>query len=129
MLREMMKSKLHQARVTEANLRYVGSITIDEELMEAADLLANEKVAVLSNTTGARFETYVIRGERGSRTICLNGAAARLVQPGDEVIILSYATMTDAEARAHKPRVVLLNPDNSIREILAREVHGDRTPD
>ena len=124
MFREMMKSKLHQATVTEANLHYVGSITIDEELMEAADLLANEKVAVLSNTTGVRFETYVIAGPRGSRTICLNGAAARLVQPGDEVIILSYALMSDEQARNHRPRVVLLGRDNANHEILDAELHG-----
>lgn len=119
-----MKSKLHQATVTEANLHYVGSITIDEELMEAADLLANEKVAVLSNTTGARFETYVIRGERGSGVICLNGAAARLVQPGDQVIILSYALLPEEQARHHHPRVLILDEKNRIAQRLFGEVHG-----
>ncbi|HBS47357.1 MAG TPA: aspartate 1-decarboxylase, partial [Paenibacillus sp.] len=91
MFRHMMKSKIHRATVTEANLNYVGSITIDENLMEAADILENEKVQIVDNNNGSRLETYVIPGPRGSGVICLNGAAARLVQPGDTVIIISYA--------------------------------------
>ncbi|MDX1659656.1 MAG: aspartate 1-decarboxylase [Nitriliruptorales bacterium] len=114
MRRIMMKSKLHQARVTEANLDYVGSITIDRDLMDAADLLPNEKVQIVDNDNGARLETYVIEGERGSGTIGLNGAAARLVYPGDEIIIISYAEMDDAEAREHEPTVVFLDGENRI---------------
>ncbi|WP_018133281.1 aspartate 1-decarboxylase [Effusibacillus pohliae] len=123
MYRMMMKSKLHRATVTEANLNYVGSITIDQDLMEAADILENEKVQIVNNNNGARFETYVIAGPRGSGTICLNGAAARLVQPGDTVIIISYAMLEEAEARKHQPVVVLLNPDNTIQDLI-RETHG-----
>ncbi|MDA2384697.1 aspartate 1-decarboxylase [Bacillus cereus] len=117
----MMKSKLHKARVTEANLNYIGSITIDPDLMEAANLLPNEKVQIVNNNNGARLETYVIVGERGSKTICLNGAAARLVQVGDEVIIISYAMMTAAEAKTHQPTVVFVKEDNSIQEVVKEE--------
>ncbi len=124
MYRTMMKSKLHRARVTEANLHYVGSITIDEDLMDEADLLENEKVQVVNNANGARFETYVIRGERGSGTICLNGAAARLVQPGDEVIIISYAMMDDRQAREWHPRIVVLNHNNRVADIHLGEIAG-----
>lgn len=94
MFRTLMKSKIHRATVTEANLNYVGSITIDEDLMETSDLMENEKVQIVNNNNGARLETYVIPGPRGSGVICLNGAAARLVQPGDNVIIISYAMMS-----------------------------------
>lgn len=114
MRRTMMKSKLHHARVTEADLRYVGSITIDRDLMDAADLLPNEKVQVVAIETGARLETYVIPGDAGSRTVCLNGPAARLVQPGDTVIIISYAEVDDAEAAAWEPTVLILDEDNRI---------------
>ena len=114
MFRTMMKSKIHRAVVTEANLHYVGSITIDEDVMDAVDILPNEKVQVVNNSNGARLETYVIPGPRGSRTICLNGAAARLVQPGDVVIIISYAMMTDEEARNYKPKVVIMDENNRI---------------
>ncbi|MBD2845126.1 aspartate 1-decarboxylase [Paenibacillus sp. IB182496] len=124
MYRTMMKSKLHRATVTEANLNYVGSITIDEALMEQSDIWENEKVQIVNNYNGARFETYVIRGARGSGVICLNGAAARLVQPGDKVIIIAYAMMSDEEARAHKPKVVILDDRNSPVELLHEELHG-----
>jgi aspartate 1-decarboxylase len=124
MFRTMMKSKLHRATVTEANLNYVGSITIDEDLMELTDIWANEKVQIVNNNNGARFETYVIPGKRGSGVICLNGAAARLVHPGDQVIIISYAMMTDEQARLHKPQVVILNSDNQPVEVLAEEIHA-----
>lgn len=124
MFRTMMKSKLHRATVTEANLNYVGSITIDEDLMDAVDIWANEKVQVVNNTNGARLETYVIPGPRGSGTICLNGAAARLVQPGDVVIIISYGLMSEEEARKYNPKVAILNKDNRIVQTLHEEIHA-----
>lgn len=114
MFRTMFKSKIHRATVTQADLHYVGSITIDEDLMEAADLLPGEQVQVVDIDNGARLETYVITGPRGTGVIGLNGAAARLVQPGDLVIIMSYATMTDAEARAYEPKVVHVDRGNQI---------------
>ena len=114
MFRTMVKSKVHRATVTQADLHYVGSITIDEDLMEAADLLPGEQVQVVDIDNGARLETYVITGPRGSGVIGLNGAAARLVQPGDLVIIMSYATMTDAESRAYDPKVVHVDRENRI---------------
>jgi aspartate 1-decarboxylase len=110
----MLKSKLHRATVTQADLHYVGSITIAQDLMEAADLLAGEQVAVVDIDNGARLETYVIPGPRGSGVIGVNGAAARLVQPGDLVIVISYMTVTDAEARELRPRVVFLDAANRI---------------
>ena len=106
MMIEVLKSKLHCVTVTEANLNYMGSITIDEDLMDAAGLVAGEKVQVVDNNNGERFETYVIRGERGSGCICLNGAAARKVLAGDTVIIMSYALMDLDEARSFKPQIV-----------------------
>ena len=106
MMIEVLKSKLHMVTVTEANINYMGSITIDEDLMDAAGLIAGEKVQVVNNNNGERFETYVIRGERGSGCICLNGAAARKVLVGDTVIIMSYALMDLEEARTFKPYVV-----------------------
>lgn len=112
MFRTMMKSKLHRATVTEANLHYVGSITIDEDLLDLADLYPNEKVQIVNNNNGARLETYIIPGPRGSGVVCLNGAAARLVQPGDKVIIISYAMMTDEEAKKLTPKVVILDEQN-----------------
>ncbi|MGB8954609.1 MAG: aspartate 1-decarboxylase [Tumebacillaceae bacterium] len=118
MFRTMMKSKIHRATVTEANLNYVGSITIDQDILDAVDLLENEKVQIVNNNNGARLETYIISGKRGSGVICLNGAAARLVQPGDTVIIISYATMTDEEARKHQPVVALMDKDNKIVELI-----------
>lgn len=123
MLRTLLKSKIHRATVTEANLNYVGSITIDEDLLHAVDIVANEKVQIVNNNNGARFETYVIVGPRGSGVICLNGAAARLVQPGDTVIIMSYALMTTEEALHHHPIVAVLHTDNTI-DTLIREAHS-----
>lgn len=117
MFRTMMKSKIHRARVTAADLNYVGSITIDRSLMEAADILPNEKVQIVNNNNGARFETYVIEGDKDSGVICLNGAAARLVQPGDVIIIISYAVMSDEAARTHRPVVVFVDEDNRIARI------------
>jgi aspartate 1-decarboxylase len=124
MFRTMMKSKIHRATVTDANLNYVGSITIDRDLMDAADLLPNERVQVVNNNNGARLETYVIEGERGSGVICMNGAAARLAQPGDILIIISYATMSDEEARQFVPRVVLVDQANRIVKVVEGEVAG-----
>lgn len=112
-----MKSKIHRATVTEANLNYVGSITIDIDIMKEANLLPNEKVQIVNNNNGARFETYVIPGEKGSKTICLNGAAARLVQIGDRIIIISYGTMTFEEASIHQPKIVFLSENNAIENI------------
>ena len=121
MRRTMMKSKIHRATVTDANLNYVGSITIDRELMAAADLLEYEHVHVVDIDNGARFETYVIEGEAGSRTICLNGAAARLVQPGDKVIVISYASYEAEELEGHQPKVVLVDDQNMpITEPVSR---------
>ncbi len=114
MQRTMLKSKIHRATVTQADLHYVGSVTVDEDLMEAADLLAGEQVAIVDVTNGARLETYVIPGERGSGVIGINGAAARLVHPGDLVILLAYDVMDDAEARAYAPRVVFVDAGNRV---------------
>ncbi len=114
MFRTMMKSKIHRATVTQADLHYVGSVTVDEDLMEAADLLEGEQVAIVDVTNGARLETYVIAGPRGSGIIGINGAAARLVHPGDLVILIAYGQMDDAEARTFKPRVVFVDADNGI---------------
>jgi len=111
-LRTLMKSKLHRAVVTGADLHYVGSVTIAQDLMDLADLVPHERVQVVDIDNGARLETYVIPGPAGSGTVTLNGAAARLVQPGDRVIVISYGVYTDAEARAHVPTVVLLDEAN-----------------
>ena len=111
MMIEVLKSKLHCVTVTEANLNYMGSITIDEDLMDAAGMIAGEKVHVLNNNNGERFETYIIKGKRGSGCICLNGAAARRVQVGDTVIIISYALMDFEEAKTFQPRIVF--PENN----------------
>jgi aspartate 1-decarboxylase len=112
--RTMLKSKIHRATVTHANLHYVGSVTVDEDLMEAADLLPGEQVAIVDIDNGARLETYVIPGERGSGVIGINGAAARLVHEGDLVIVISYAIMSDEDARSRRPRVVFVNRDNRV---------------
>ncbi|MDW6064057.1 aspartate 1-decarboxylase [Streptomyces sp. FXJ1.4098] len=112
MLRTMLKSKIHRATVTEADLHYVGSVTIDADLMEAADLLPGELVHLVDITNGARLETYVIEGRRGSGVIGINGAAAHLVHPGDLVIVISYAQVEDAVARRLRPRIVHVNEDN-----------------
>jgi aspartate 1-decarboxylase len=116
MLIEVVKSKIHRVRVTEANLNYIGSITIDEDLMDAANLIANEKVFIVDNNNGERFETYVIKGERGTGTICLNGAAARKVQENDIVIIMSYATMDFEEAKVFKPAIIF--PDSQTNKLI-----------
>lgn len=114
MLLTIHKSKIHRATITEANLNYVGSITIDEDLMEAADLLEGEKVQIVNNNNGERIETYVIPGERGSGVICLNGAAARKAEVGDIVIIISYALMTPEEAKGFKPTTVFPDENNRL---------------
>jgi aspartate 1-decarboxylase len=114
MMRIMMKSKIHRATVTQADLDYVGSVTLDSALMEAADLLEGEQVAIVDITNGARIETYVIPGERGSGVIGINGAAAHLVHPGDLVIIISYGMMSDADARALQPKIVHVDEQNRI---------------
>ncbi|MFF5857718.1 aspartate 1-decarboxylase [Streptomyces sp. NPDC012751] len=114
MLRTMFKSKIHRATVTQADLHYVGSVTIDADLLDAADLLPGELVHIVDVTNGARLETYVIEGERGSGVVGINGAAAHLVHPGDLVIIISYAQVTDAEARELRPRVVHVDAGNRI---------------
>lgn len=116
MWRQMLKSKIHRATVTDANLNYIGSITIDEDLMKAADILVNELVHVVNINTGARFETYAIPGPAQSGTICLNGAAARLAQPGDLVIIMAYGMMDDHEARTLQPHIVHVDRENRISE-------------
>ena len=114
MMIEVLKSKLHCVTVTEANLNYMGSITIDENLMDAAGMLEGEQVHIVNNNNGERFITYIIKGERGSGQICLNGAAARLVQPGDVVIIMSYAQMTPDEARSFRPAVIFPKAGNTL---------------
>ncbi len=113
MMIEVLKSKLHCVRVTEANLNYMGSITIDEELLDAANMIPGEKVQVVDNNNGERFETYIIKGERGSGCVCLNGAAARKVQVGDICIIISYALMDFEEAKTFKPTVVFPDPNTN----------------
>ena len=121
MILNLLKSKIHCATVTEANLQYMGSITIDEALMNAANILQNERVQVVNNNNGERLETYVIKGERNSGVICLNGAAARLVQPGDVVIIMAYAMMEPKEAEEYTPIVVIVDKDNRTKEIRKAE--------
>ena len=113
---EVIKSKIHRVKVTQADLNYVGSITIDEALMEAANMIEGEKVQILDINNGERFETYIIKGERESGCICLNGAAARRAQPGDVIIIIAYAMMTPEEARANKPRVIF--PDTATNRLV-----------
>jgi aspartate 1-decarboxylase len=114
MVIEILKSKIHRVKVTQAELNYVGSITIDEDLIEAANIIPNERVQIVNNNNGARFETYVIKGERGSGTICLNGATARLAQVGDIVIIMSYAYMEANEARVYEPILIFPDADNKL---------------
>ena len=114
MLITVLKSKIHCARVTEANLNYMGSITIDEDLMDAAGMLEGEQVHIVNNNNGERFVTYIIKGERGKGQICLNGAAARLVQPDDVVIIMAYAQMTPEEAREFRPTVIFPKGGNKL---------------
>ena len=112
---QVLKSKIHRVTVTEARLDYIGSITIDEDLLDAAGILPGERVYIVNNNNGARLDTYTIPGERGKGTICLNGAAARMVQPGDIVIIMAYATMTPEEARSFSPKVIF--PDTATNRL------------
>ncbi|MCH6268534.1 MULTISPECIES: aspartate 1-decarboxylase [Neobacillus] len=121
MFRHMMNGKIHRATVTEANLNYVGSITIDEDLLDAVGMVPNEKVQIVNNNNGARLETYIIPGERGSGVVCLNGAAARLVQPGDIVIIISYALVAEDKVPYHKPKVAIMDELNRIKELIHAE--------
>ncbi|MYL19396.1 aspartate 1-decarboxylase [Halobacillus litoralis] len=121
MFRTMMKSKIHRARVTEANLNYVGSITIDQDILDQAGILPHEKVQVVNNNNGARLETYVIAGERGSGVVCLNGAAARLVQPDDIVIIVAYAMLSEEELDEFRPKIALMNERNQVEEMIEEE--------
>ena len=121
---EMLKSKIHRATVTQAELNYVGSITIDESLMEAAGIIEYEKVQIADVDNGARFETYVIAGETGSGIICLNGAAARMVSTGDKVIIMSYAQMQPQEVKENPPKVVFVDENNQITAVTRYEKHG-----
>ncbi|CCJ33038.1 aspartate 1-decarboxylase [Caloramator australicus] len=121
MLLNMLKSKIHRATVTEANLNYVGSITIDEDLMDAVGILENERVQIVNINNGKRLDTYVIKGERGKGDICLNGAAARLVHPGDKIIIMAYCFVDEKEAKNLKPKIVLVDENNKIVEFLHEE--------
>ena len=121
MFRTLLGGKIHRATVTQADLNYVGSITVDEDLLDAAGILVNEKVQIVNNNNGARLETYTIAGKRGSGVICLNGAASRLVQPGDVVIIMSYVLLSEPEISAHEPKVVLVDEANRIREVIRYE--------
>jgi len=120
----MLKSKIHRATVVQAELDYVGSITIDEELLEASGIYEYEKVQIVDVNNGSRFETYAIAGERGSGMICLNGAAARCVSVGDKIIIMTYAQMTPEEVKANSPKVVFVDDDNKISRITNYEKHG-----
>lgn len=121
MFRTMMNGKIHRATVTEANLNYVGSITIDTDIIEAVGMAPNEKVQIVNNNNGARFETYIIPGERGSGVICVNGAAARLVQEGDIVIIISYALVPDEKMPYHEPKVAIMDSRNRIADMIHAE--------
>lgn len=121
MFRTFLGGKIHRATVTGADLNYVGSITVDVDLLESAGIAINEKVQIVNNNNGERLETYTIAGKRGSGEVCLNGAAARLVQKGDVVIIMSYVLLDEVEAKTHKPKVVLVNDDNSIRKVMSYE--------
>ncbi|MFC4557361.1 aspartate 1-decarboxylase [Virgibacillus kekensis] len=118
----MMKAKIHRAKVTEANLEYVGSITIDQDILDEVDILPHEKVQIVNNNNGARLETYVIPGERGTGVICLNGAAARLVQPGDIVIIVAYALVPQSDLEGFKPKVAIMDSHtNQVKQLLEQE--------
>ena len=125
MMLNMLKGKIHRATIRQAELDYVGSITVDQDLLDAANILEYETVQVGDINNGARLETYTIAGERGSGMICLNGAAARLVQPGDKCIIMCYCQMDPEEAQAHQPYVVFVNDDNEINEVMRYERHGE----
>lgn len=121
MIRTMLNSKIHRARVTEANLNYVGSITIDKDIIDAVGMLPNEKVQIVNNNNGARLETYIIEGERGTGVVCLNGAAARLVQPDDIIIILTYVQVNDEELEHHHPTIAIMDENNQIVELIKSE--------
>lgn len=121
----MLKSKIHRATVTQANLNYIGSITIDEALLAASGLMEYEKVQIVDIDNGMRFETYVITGEKDSGCICLNGAAARCVQIGDKIIIMAYAQLSPDEAKEHQPKVVFVNDENRVTKISESEKHGE----
>lgn len=121
----MLKGKIHRAKVVQAELNYVGSITIDEELLEAAGILEYEQVQIVDIDNGSRFETYTIAGERGSGLICLNGAAARCVQVGDRIIIMAYCDLNNDEAKDHKPYVVFVDEENKIKRVSRYEKHGE----
>lgn len=121
---KMLKGKIHRATVVQAELEYIGSITIDKDLLEASGILEYEKVQIVDINNGSRFETYTIAGERGSGLICLNGAAARCVQVGDKIIIMAYCDMDEKEANDHKPRVVFVDEKNKIEKLSRYEKHG-----
>ena len=121
MFRTLMNAKIHRARVTEANLNYVGSITIDADILDAVGMVANEKVQVVNNNNGARFETYIIPGERGSGVFCLNGAAARLVQKGDVIIVISYAFVPEDKIAQHRPKIAIMDENNRIQQLIVEE--------
>ncbi|WP_044748084.1 aspartate 1-decarboxylase [Bacillus alveayuensis] len=121
MFRTLMNAKIHRARVTEANLNYVGSITIDEDILDAVGMVANEKVQIVNNNNGARFETYIIPGERGSGVFCLNGAAARLVQKDDIIIVISYALVPEEKIAEHRPKVAIMDENNKIKQLIVQE--------
>lgn len=126
---QMLKGKIHRAVVVQAELNYVGSITVDPELMEAAGILEYEKVQIVDVENGSRFETYTIAGEPGSGMICLNGAAARMVREDDHIIIMSYCDVTPEEAKEHKPKVVFVDEDNHIKRVSNYEKHGQLSQD
>ncbi|BDG46774.1 MULTISPECIES: aspartate 1-decarboxylase [Parageobacillus] len=121
MFRTLMNAKIHRARVTEANLNYVGSITIDADILDAVGMVANEKVQIVNNNNGARFETYIIPGERGSGVFCLNGAAARLVQKGDVIIVISYAIVPEEKIAQHRPKIAIMDENNRIQQLIVEE--------
>ncbi|MFC4183886.1 aspartate 1-decarboxylase [Saccharococcus thermophilus] len=121
MFRTLMNAKIHRARVTEANLNYVGSITIDADILDAVGMVANEKVQIVNNNNGARFETYIIPGERGSGVFCLNGAAARLVQKGDIIIVISYVMVPEEKIAEHRPKIAIMDENNRIQQLIVEE--------
>lgn len=121
----MLKAKIHRATVTQAELNYVGSITVDMDLLEQSGILEYEKVQIVDIDNGARFETYTIAGERGSGVMCLNGAAARMVQTGDKIILMAYANVTPEEAKEMRPTVVFVDDENKVTSIMNYEKHGD----
>ncbi|SEH80868.1 L-aspartate 1-decarboxylase [Halobacillus karajensis] len=121
MFRTMMKAKIHRARVTEANLNYVGSVTIDQDILDQVGILPHEKVQIVNNNNGERLETYVIAGERGSGVVCLNGAAARRVQPDDVIIIVSYAMLSEKDLDIFRPKIALMDEKNQVEQIIEEE--------